>query len=811
MPLSLNKIIISSAKKLLALPFLVFILFANVFTSPSYAQNQGSINGTVTNKAGKTIPGVNIALPQLNRGTVSKENGSYSIGNLPTGSYVITFSFIGYQSVNKEVTLGAGETVTLDVTLKPRLIQSETITVTGTPYASDPLTTPADVDVISGDSKFSKQQTSLGSSLEDLSGVSTISTGAQTGKPVIRGLSGSQIRVLDDGIAMDYQQYGARHGPNIDPFTSERIEVVRGAASVQYGSDALGGAVNVISNSVPDALDRDPFITGQVLSAFAGNNDEFTAGLHLDGATKGWGYTGTIIRRSAGNMTAPDVPTFEETNNTQAPKFAGELDNTDYDQLNGSIGVGYTGGFGQISAEYSKWSNEHNFLLPNGKGLGQNLENDVVQVKGNINLGNNFILNPKFSYSENLRQSSAGGADAIPRSELPDEGFAHLDILLKSYTAKTELEHPALGPFRGTLGLEYTHQDQDTRGVEPLVPSATINNFAAFAFEKAEFGNLTLSTGLRFDARTHEAEPNEALNLPDFSAGETNEVLDQEYYEFSGSVGATYQFTEEFALAGNVGRGFRAPSLFNLHVDGVHGGVAAFQIGNPFLDSERSLNTDLSLRWRSKNVSAKITAYRNFIQNYIFLVNTGEFAGGGSGPPILESVQGDARLLGANADVQAQVTPWLQLNGTFETVAGENVDDSIQNVDELPLLPPTEFSAGAKFIQNKLGFFESPFLSITVNHVLSKDAAGRYEPFWQFGNSPQFSDFGVASTDSYTLVNATLGFELPLWKKPVNIQISAQNILNEAYRDFLDTYKGYALSPGRNVSFRVKVPFGILD
>ncbi len=792
--------------------FITFTInpFDTVANGSKIETQKGAVQGKVTNEAGEAMPGVNIAFPQLNRGTVSKADGTYRIEDVRPGTYVLNFSYIGYQSINREVTIEANQTTTLDVSLEPRLIQSETITVTGTPYASDPLTTPADVDVLSGDAKFSKQQTSLGSSLDELAGVSSISTGSQMGKPVIRGLSGSQVRVLDDGVAMDYQQYGVRHGPNVDPFTSERIEVVRGAASVQYGSDALGGAVNVISNSIPNALDREPFITGQLLSEYASNNEELVGGVHLEGATKGWGYTGTLIRRSAGNMRAPDVPTFTETDNTEAPKFSGELDNTDYDQLNGSIGVGHTGDFGQISVEYSRWSNEHNFLLPNGRGLGQNLENDVVQIKGNINLGNNFILNPKFTYSENLRQSNPGGANATPRSELPDEGFAHLDILLKSYSAKTELEHPAVGPFRGTIGVEYNYQDQATRGVEPLVPSAAITNFAAFVFEKAEFGNLTLSTGARFDARTHEAEPNEALNLPDFDAGETGDVLNQNYFEFSGSLGATYQFTEELALAANIGRGFRAPSLFNLHVDGIHGGVAAYQVGNPNLDSERSLNTDLSLRWRSENVTAKFTAYRNAIQNYIFLVNTGEFADGGNGPPILESVQGNARLLGANANIEAQLSPWLQFNGTFETVTGENTDQDIQRVDKLPLLPPTKFSAGLKFVQNSIGFFESPFLSIRVNHTLPKEAAGRYEPFWQFGNAPQFSDFGVASTDSYTLLNATLGVELPIWSRPVSLQVSANNILDEAYRDFLDTYKGYALSPGRNISFRVKVPFTVL-
>ena len=363
-----------------------FCLFNASIVSKTFAQTDKNtlVQGTVTDQNDEPLAGVNVAFPQLQRGAYTKSDGTYIIKNLPTGTYTLVFSFVGYQSINREITLTKGETVTVDVSLEPQMIQNETITVTGTPYASDPLTTPADVDVLTGDTKFSKQQTSLGASLDELAGVSSISTGSQMGKPVIRGLSGSRVRVMDDGVAMDYQQYGVRHGPNVDPFTSERIEVVRGAASVQYGSDALGGAVNVISNSLPDAIDSQPFLQGQTMGEFSTNNDELVGGLHLNGATGRWGFTSTIIRRAAGNMTAPDVPTSQESGNTSAPRFSGELDHTDYDQLNGSFGLGYQSGIGQITAEYTRWQNNHNFLLPNGKGLGQNLENNSFQLEGNL-------------------------------------------------------------------------------------------------------------------------------------------------------------------------------------------------------------------------------------------------------------------------------------------------------------------------------------------------------------------------------------------------------------------------------------------
>lgn len=795
----------------LILFILFFSIVLNLQAPAALAQSPSVVlEGEVTDQTGEPLPGVNVALPEIGRGTSTAADGSFRIEDLPAGTHTIVFSFVGYTRQRHTVTLEPGEAMVLEVSLQPRLLEGETLTVTGTPYASDPLTTPADVDVITGREKFASQQASLGSSLEELAGVSTISTGSQTGKPVIRGLSGERIRVLDDGVAMDYQQYGVRHGPNVDPFTAERIEVVRGAASVQYGSDALGGAVNVISPAIPDALGESPYLQGQALGTFSSNNDELTGGLHLEGAVQRWGLTGTVVRRSAGNMTTPDVPVYGETDNTSAPKFSGELDHTDYDQLNGSLGIGYQTPAGPVSAEYTRWKNSQNFLLPNGRGLGQNLENDALQVKGDLQLGRGYTLKPKLTYSRNLRQSNHGEAEALPRSFLPEEGYAHLDILLESYTGKLELGHPKVGPFSGVAGLVAKHQIQQTRGEEALVPSADVDNVAAYLFEQAELEKWTFSFGARLDTRTQQAEPNEELRLPNYEAGETEAVLEQSYTEFSGSVGATYKFSESWALAANIGRGFRAPSLFNLHVEGGHGGIAAYQVGNPYLDPERSLNTDLSLRWRSSRVKAKATVYRNGIQNYIFLVNSGEFTGpDNEGLPVLHSVQGNARLLGANAQVSAQLLPWLQLTGSFETVDGRNVDESIRSVDELPLLPPTSVKGGVRLEQSRLWKLEQPFLDVQVEHVASKEAAGRYEPFWQFGNDPKFSDFGVASTGAYTLLNVSVGFYLPLGERPVSVQISADNLLDESYRHFLDTYKGYALSPGRNISLRVQVPFQI--
>ena len=784
--------------------FLLFLFALLIEWQSVHAQTQSStttIKGTITDTLERAMPGVNISIPQLHRGTASDEDGKYKLTDLPGGEYKIVFSFIGFQTKNKTVTIKKGTPVELNITLTPSTMTPGSITVTGSPTADDPMSIPADVQSLDGIAKIKGQKTSLGASLEKMAGVTTISTGSQVGKPVIRGLSGSRVRVLKNSAALEFQQYGVRHPPNVDPFMAERIEVVRGASSIQYGSDALGGAINTISHHPPDALGRDSFVEGEVINEFYSNNEEYAGGLHLEGASGGFGFTGTFMARSTGNVTAPDVATFQETDQTDAPKFSDELDFTDFRQINGSAGVGYKAGFGGVSVRYERYGNQHNFLLPNGKGLGQILQNDIVQAEANIVLNDNWLLKPLFSYGRNSRESSPGGGNAIPRKELTNSDLA-IDIVRETFIGRLEASHNKLGIFSGQFGFEFKRDDQTSVGPVPLVPTGDINNYGFWAFEKASFGDLTLNLGIRGDIRRQDVLPNDELELPDRQAGETDDVLDQSFDVVTGSVGLNYRVTEQLSLASNFGSGFRAPSLFDLHVNGVHGGIAAFQSGDPNLVSERSFNTDFSVRWRSSKYEFTATFYRNKIDDYIFLVNTGEFAGQ-NGPPILQNVQNDARLLGGDVSASAQLLPWMKLNWTFEKVNGKNKDTE----DELPLMPPTRTTGEVEFTRDQLGPLQNPYFNVEVNHTSDKDAAGRFEPFWQFGNAPQFSDFGVASTDSYTLVNVTTGGNIPVGGQSWFVQVGVDNLFDEAHRDFLDTYKGYALNPGRNVQFKVRIPF----
>ncbi len=755
----------------------------------------GSIVGRITDSAGEAIGGVTVTIMQLNRQVVSDDNGGYRLSQIPGGTYVVSYVRLGYAPQTREVVVEEEKSTTIDIVLRSSAIQVAAVAVTATPRAADPQISAPDVAVLYGRDKERKQQTSLGSSLEHLPGVANIATGRQAGKPVIRGLSGSRIRVLNDGIVMDYQQYGVRHWASVDPFLAERLEVVRGASSVLYGSDALGGAVNVLPRRIPQSIDGSAFLRGNVLGEYSSNNNEFAGGLALEGGAGGLGWTGSLMRRSAGNMRTPNAPTAEETGVGTDPRFTGVLDHTDYDQLSGTVGLGYHTSYGMFAAHYTGWRDEHNFLLHTGGGIGQNLENDVAQGKAVLALKGNWLVRPTLSYLRNLRQSNS--ADAT-RDELPHA--VAVEIELESFTGRFEAEHSGQGSLAGRAGAEIQYQSQESRGVEPLVPSARIWNLGAFLYEEARLGKWSLSFGGRFDFRTQRAEPDQRLSLPDYRIGETEQALEQSYRAITGSAGAAYRASQNLTVATNVGIGFRAPGIFELHVYGIHGGVAAFQIGNPSLDREVLLNTDVSLRWRSSAVEARLTGYRNGVDNYIYLVNTEEIDSI-SGFPIMRTVQGDAQLWGMDASLQAQLLAWLRLNGLFRTVVGKNVDTG----EKLPLLPATAMEGGFELNQQALWRLQNPYVCLGVRFVGDKKAAGRYEPFWQFDSNPHF---GVASTERYVLLRAEIGFDLPLAKSIASVNLVVHNLLDEVYRDFLDTYKGYALSPGRDIRIRVNLPFG---
>ena len=784
--------------------FIGFLMVILPFNTQAQNSETGTLKGRVTSIEGQGLSNVNVMVQGTSKGTSTNQQGRYLLSGIPAGQHQVVFSSIGYQKTKKTILITVGETTTLSVSLQQIAMDLQQVVLTGSPIPKAPIESTGDVNLITGVNKFQTESAGMGASVDQTPGVRSVNTGPQTSKPIIRGLKGKRIRLLHNNIGTDYQQYGIRHMPNMDPYLAERLEVVQGPASVLYGSSAMGGAINYLTGELPSVQKGKGFLRGSVLGGYTSNNDGWNSGLSLEGASGQWGFRAKAIRRSGGNITTGDAKSFLNTKNEGDPKFTGSLNHTDFDQLNGSASVGYKGDFGTVKLNYTRWQNEHNFLLPNGKGLGQRLTNQTLQAQADFNLDTANTLRTTITYISNHRQAAPGGTTRSSMAGIDER--ANLDIIRELYSGRASLRHQPIGPLQGQIGLEVRRTNQVTRGRnEPLVPSADILNIGAFLYEEAQFGPLTLSLGGRFDYESQEAQANQVLNLP--GQGEDQSDLENFYQSFAGSFGANYRLMDELALIANVGRGFRAPSVFDLHVDGVHGGVAAYQRGRPDLQPEHNWNTDFSVRWQSEVLRAKATFYRNWISDYIFLTQVPGEKGPKGEKPLFETSQGDAVLTGGYASFAWDLIEQVTLEGSAEIVEGSSQGEP-SDVDELPMIPANEVGGSVKYHQPDLGPIKGFYISAGVRHAMQKDAAGRYEPFAQFDFA---KPFGRASTAAYTLFDASIGGHLPFQGRRIHISIQARNLTDEAYRNFLDTYKGYALSPGRDIRFKLKIPFRIIS
>jgi iron complex outermembrane receptor protein/hemoglobin/transferrin/lactoferrin receptor protein len=783
--------------------FLALVLSVPSLAAQETAATRVTLRGRVTDGAGAPLASVRVVASAVERTAHSGADGFYVLPGLPRRTLELSFERLGYATRVVAVDLGGRAAGPLDVVLDVRPLESEALVVTGSPTATDPLTSPLDLSPISQERLRQVRSASLGNVVRDaVPGATSIMTGPQVGKPVLRGLSGTRIRILQNGIGQDYFPYGIRHAPQTNLSEAERVEVARGPASVLYGSSALGGAVNVLTRHLPRAEGGHGVLEGRLSTQLFSNNEEWAVLGEVAGAAGAFGYRAGLERRQGGDYRAPDGPTWFETNEPGDPKYTGRIPFTDFSQWSGYAQAGAAAGWGTAEVMLTRWSNENNFLLPAGGpsdssenpplGIGIRLGQTNLSARGNVVAGA-WVLRPTLMWANVSREASP------PGQTLSDEADPDVDLLTNMYTLRLEALHPELGAsrrLRGTVGLEVMYQDTDSRGPEQLEPPSEIGNLALFAFEEWRSEPWTVAVGARLDLRRQEAPPNERTTDPD--------LLENEYAVLSGSLGASYEFLPGVAVAANLGTGFRAPSIFELYASGVHGGVAAIQLGTPTLNSERSISADLGLRLRTDRVGGEITAYQNWISNYIYLSNTGETGEGGL--PIFVNDQTDARLTGVEGFLEVSIVPWLTVGagGAWLDTNGDGLEDPDTGADgSLPLVPANRINGSVRVQPSAVGALVAPFAEFRVRHVLSKETAGLFEPFSQFDVIP----FGTASTDDYTLIDLYLGGTFELGRTPVDVTIGLENLADETYRDFLDTYKGYALGQGRNLFLKAGVGF----
>jgi len=726
----------------------------------SNAARADTLRGRVESADGAPLEGVEVTIVELDRRTISDAGGAFFLADLAPGRYSVLARAAGFAPAFLVVSLPRPAELT--IRLSREAFALPPLTVTATRGAEDPRLTTRAADELGPEQLRRENGVSLAHALEALSGVHTLSTGEQVGKPVIRGLTGPRVLVLGDGIRLEDYSWSDEDGPSVDTRLADRVEVIRGAASVLYGSDALGGVVNVIPAPLPDGSGRAPFVAAGLEAYGATNNREFGGAACIESAAGGFSWRAFGVGRFAEDLRTP----------------GGRIENTGFGSAAGEGAVGLRGGWGAASLRFTHFGGEFKLLEADAPlaeaelegGPERKLADDRVQLGADLPVAARLRLEAKGQWQRHSLVE-VGDTPGAP----PGQETTQFDLLLNTATAELLAHHEIGTRVTGTVGVSGLLQDNDSRGPLPIVPDARVRAGALFGFEQAAVGAVRLSAGARVDLRRLDVDPDAQLG---------NVADTRTYSVASASGGIAYTPMAGLAVRANVGRGWRAPTLFELYANGPRIGEAIYEIGRADLTPESALDLDGGAEYVSSTVRVAVSAYRNRIDDFIYLGPTGEFR---DSLRVYAHGQAPAVLWGGEVVVNVRPVEPLMLHARAAYVNGTNTATD----EPLPLMPPPSGAVGVEIGSERMGWAGRSYVSAETEVCAEQT---------------RLSEFDV-QTPAYALVNLDAGIGSRIAGRVFHVDLQVRNLLDTAYRSYLSRYKEFALDPGRNVLLRVGTTF----
>lgn len=729
---------------------LLFLLLLAMLCISANAQN--SLTGIITDSDNNTpLEQVSIYFPQLEKGTVTDVTGNYEIKNLPTGTYKIVVSYLGYQTVSQAIKLNTTEVI-FNTNLKESAIEMEEVIVS-TPFHKLQSENVMKVEYANIADLKNKGALTLADGITKIAGVESVSTGIGIGKPVIRGLNANRVLVYTQGIRLENQQFGDEHGLGVNDAGIESVEVIKGPASLLYGSDAMGGVLylNPEKFAIPNT------VNGDVNLNYYSNTD----GLNANAGFKTSGdKLKFLIRGAVTSHTDYKTGSDERVTNSrfkeydiktgigyQATNFKTELR---YNYNNSNLG---------IPEEIGEQSTDRTPIKPN-----QTIDNHILSSKSSW-LFNKSSLNATFGYTSNIRKEFEDGEDG-----------AALHMNLNTFNYNVQYHLPEYGILETIVGTQGLYQTNDNFGEELLIPDATTTDFGVFATSHLHLNESNdVQIGIRYDRRAIRGDENGLINEEGYIP-----ELDRNFNSFNAALGYKLNFFNNFVGRVNLATGFRAPNLAELTSNGVHEGTNRYEIGNSNLKNEQNIQTDIALEYKNEHFEVFVNGFYNAINDYVFIAPNGDEIDGNQ---IFIYNQQDASLYGGEAGVHIHPHPldWLHIESSFQTVTGKLKDDT-----NLPLIPAKSITntLRAEF-SNKENWLKNSYSFITLKSVFEQDAISSFE----------------TTTDSYNLLSIGLGGSLEMFNTLVAVRLSGNNLLNKNYVSHLSRLKYDGIGNiGRNVS-----------
>jgi iron complex outermembrane receptor protein len=740
----------------------VFLIFVMIF-SHIISNAQNKISGKVTDQNNLPLIGANIFVPEMNKGTVTDNNGTYELSNLPNGKIKIQFSYLGYANriVTAELT---GEELEINISLKETAIEAEEIVITGG-YSSTQHENAVKTEVLKLNILETKNTPNFMEVITQIPGVDMISKGSGVSKPVIRGLSMNDILVLNNGVRFENYQYSDHHPLGIDEFGIENVEIIKGPASLLYGSDAIGGVINFIKEK-PAPIGS---IIGDYNLQVFSNTLGMTNNLGIKGASKKFfgglrfGHKSNADFLQGGGIFAPN----SRFNEISIKTNTGYTDKTGtfklfYDYINQKLGLVEDEAIKEITERGRK--NEIFF---------QELNTHLLASQNKLYIGKYKLdLNSAFQHTELIH--------------IGNIGVFELQMALATLTYDVKIHLPSKEDSEYIIGFQgFTQTNTNLKNRETiLLPDAKTNNVSAFGLlQHTFFKKVKFQTGIRYDKKIISAK---SVGLATDSMT-YRAPLNKSYGSFSGSVGATINIIDRLIFRANLAAAYRTPNLAELTSNGQH--ELRYEIGDKNLVSENSYEADISFHYHKNNLTFDLAGFYNLINNYIFISPTGDTTV--TGIEIYKYKQANSNLFGGEAGfhIHPEKFRWLHIETTFSYVIGKK-----ENGEYLPFVPAHNLRFELRGEMEKLMLINNVFMSISTCTAFNQ-------------NHPAPDE---TKTTGYTLIDLSIGGKIKTRNQYILLSICAKNILDTKYIDHLSTLKDVNYyNPGRNISFNLKVPFEI--
>ena len=727
-------------------------------------KSQIKLNGFIYKDSSNiAIPNVIVSIAELNVLTQTNAEGFYQLKNLPQGKYTASFQILGFETKIFVVNL-KDTVVSHNVFLKPSFLKYGEVVVYGT-NNSDLEKTANTISNIDISTMRNEGSLNLSDGIAKIPGVSQLTTGAGISKPVIRGLYGNRLQTVLYGLRFDNQQWQDEHGLGLSDVGVDRVEVIKGAASLLYGSEAMGGVINIIEEKSAPINSVKTDVSTRFFSNTFGNATD----IGVKGAAQKINW-----RVRIGEDTHAD---YSDGNNKRV--------------LNSRFGGYYAkAGFGfhlknWISQNnYMHSKNNFGFLMdpiqlldPPDDRLSRDFNRPHHTVNLNIFSSQNTLFLKKsklkinLGYQNNNRQEQEGG-NKISLNMLLNSAITNI-VWTKLITDKIEFN----------IGTQDFYQTNTNLGSRTIIPDAKVVESSAFTYIKTTLKHVVIEGGLRYDYRSVQTYFTGNINTDPTSPGVKILPFSKNYNALNAALGFSWFTKNHLNIKTNISSGYRSGNLAELSSNGLHEGTYRYEIGNIDLKIEQNLCADFMINYKSKLVNASASVYNNHFFNYIYLAPSDkEYIGF----QIYNYEQQDATIQGLEllADIHPSQLSWFNWINSYSYVNG-----ILSNGKYLPFIAAPKLNSDFKlsFKRKKINEFS---LKPGITYVFNQDRPGDFE----------------TKTSDYYLLNTAIGVTMNYPKNTIQLSISGNNLLNNAYYDHLSRFKYYGVyNIGRNVSFNFKI------